>query len=186
VDNEVPTKEIDNTVTIPNCRHPAFHSWADMKQRCFYPSHDRFEQYGGRGIAVCAQWAHSFAAFWRDMGAAWFDGAELDRIDDAGHCNRQNCHWLTCDEHSRKSDQDQRKKNPQEKRMRRPATFAGSADAYVTAEELGNVLHLNAGTLVIWSKKYSDFPHLTLPSGALRFRPSEVETWLRTFRREEK
>ena len=35
--------------------------------------------------------------------------------------------------------------------MKHPATFAGSAEAYVTAEELGNVLHLSAETLIIWS-----------------------------------
>jgi hypothetical protein len=62
-----------------------------------------------------------------------------------------------------------------------PATFAGSAETYVTAEELGNVLHLSAETLIIWSRKFPDFPCLTLPSGAVRFRPSEVESWLRTF-----
>jgi hypothetical protein len=152
-----------------------------MKQRCFYPNHDRFAQYGGRGISVCAEWARSFAAFWRDMGAAWFDGGELDRIDDAGDYNRQNCHWLTGEEHARKSDQDQRKKKPQEKRMKHPARFAGSAEAYVTAQELGKVLHLSAETLIIWSRKFPDFPRLTLPSGFLRFRPSEVERWLGSF-----
>ena len=66
-----------------------------------------------------------------------------------------------------------------------PATFAGSVEAYVTAEELGNILHLSAETLGIWGKRFSDFPHLTLPNGALRFRPSEVEAWLRNFRKEE-
>jgi hypothetical protein len=183
---EVHPKESDETVTIPNFRHPAYHVWADMKQRCFYPNHDRFEQYGGRGISVCAEWARSFAAFWRDMGAAWFHGAELDRIDGTGHYNRQSCQWLSCTDHARKSDQDQRKKNLQEKRMKHPATFAGSAEAYVTAEELGNVLHLSAETVIVWSRKFQDFPHLILPSGFLRFRPSEVEMWLRNFHREEK
>jgi hypothetical protein len=67
-----------------------------------------------------------------------------------------------------------------------PATFAGSAETFVTAEELGNVLHLSAETLIIWSRKFPDFPCLVLPSGFLRFRPSEVERWLHTFHREEK
>jgi hypothetical protein len=62
-----------------------------------------------------------------------------------------------------------------------PATFAGSAETYVTAEELGKILHLSAETLIIWSRKFPDFPCLTLPSGFLRFRPSEVEKWLRSF-----
>jgi hypothetical protein len=67
--------------------------------------------------------------------------------------------------------------------MKHPATFAGSAEAYVTAEELGNVLHLSAETVIVWSRKFQDFPHLILPSGFLRFRPSEVEMWLRNFHR---
>ena len=70
--------------------------------------------------------------------------------------------------------------------MKHPATFAGSDETYVTAQELGKVLHLSAETLIIWTRKFPDFPHLILPSGFLRFRPSEVERWLHTFRREEK
>jgi hypothetical protein len=67
-----------------------------------------------------------------------------------------------------------------------PATFAGSAEAFATAEELGQTLHLTAETIILWARKFPDFPHLVLPSGFLRFRPTEVEAWLRNFHREEK
>ena len=65
--------------------------------------------------------------------------------------------------------------------MKHPATFAGSDETYVTAQELGKVLHLSAETLIIWSRKFQDFPCLILPSGLLRFRATEVEAWLRNF-----
>jgi hypothetical protein len=64
-----------------------------MKQRCENPSDARYEDYGGRGIAVCPSW-QSFAEFYSDMGEPP-NGFVLDRLDnEKGYC-RENCKWVT-------------------------------------------------------------------------------------------
>jgi hypothetical protein len=33
-----------------------YQCWADMKGRCLNKNHKWYDHYGGRGIAVCAEW----------------------------------------------------------------------------------------------------------------------------------
>jgi Helix-turn-helix domain len=63
-------------------------------------------------------------------------------------------------------------------------TIGGSDEAYVTSEEIANTLHLHRDTPTNWARAYHDLPRLVLPNGALRFRPSEFEAWLKKFRKE--
>jgi hypothetical protein len=87
----------------PGAKHAAYTCWSMMKQRCFNLKQRRFAQYGRRGITVCAAWNFSFANFWNDMGSTWFEGASLDRKNNDGPYNRENCQWLTKREHNQKT-----------------------------------------------------------------------------------
>jgi hypothetical protein len=74
-------------------KHPAYHSWVDMRRRCGNPRRANYSYYGGRGITVCLEWQQSFEAFWRDMGPTWRRGLSLDRIEnDLDYC-KGNCRW---------------------------------------------------------------------------------------------
>lgn len=68
-----------------------------MVQRCTNVRHPQYEDYGGRGITVCAEWRDSFQQFVSDMGRRP-DGKTLDRRDPNGSYTPQNCRWADANE----------------------------------------------------------------------------------------
>ncbi len=72
---------------------PTYNSWRGMINRCFRPTNNRYDRYGGRGITVCAQWWR-FENFLLDMGERP-EGHSIDRIDNDGNYEPGNCKWST-------------------------------------------------------------------------------------------
>lgn len=70
--------------------------WIDMRQRCSYEKSINWHLYGGRGISVCDEWNESFEPF-RDwaLSNGYADGLQLDRIDNDGNYEPDNCRWST-------------------------------------------------------------------------------------------
>jgi len=71
-----------------------YRTWCNMKARCNNPKASAYENYGGRGIRVCDEWALSFASFLKDMGEKP-NGMTLDRIDVNGNYEKSNCRWIS-------------------------------------------------------------------------------------------
>ena len=71
-----------------------YKAWSKMKERCYSKNYDFYKSYGGRGISVCAKWKDSFMAFYNDMGEKPSKRHQLDRRDNDGNYEANNCRWV--------------------------------------------------------------------------------------------
>jgi len=71
------------------------HTRNSMLQRCYNPKNKRYYRYGGRGITVCERWLESLSNFIEDMGIRPGNIYSLDRINNDGNYEKNNCRWAT-------------------------------------------------------------------------------------------
>lgn len=83
--------------------------WLNMKNRCSNPKGADYSRYGGRGIEVCPEWRESFEAFreWA-LSHGYRDDLSIDRIDNEGNYEPENCRWATA--HEQRINQNRMKK----------------------------------------------------------------------------
>lgn len=81
---------------------PLYRTWSGIRTRCLNPRSQHYKNYGGRGITIDDRWqgANGFANFAADMGPKPGPGYSIDRKDNDGNYEPDNCRWATGTEQS--------------------------------------------------------------------------------------
>lgn len=73
-----------------------------MLKRCYQQNRADYKYYGGRGITICDEWKKSFQTFYQwAINNGYSENLTLDRIDNDGNYDPNNCRWATATEQSR-------------------------------------------------------------------------------------
>lgn len=86
-------------------RKPWINSFHNAKARCTNTSAHFYPRYGGRGIKFMLT-HDEVECLWKRDNAASMRRPSLDRIDNDGHYEFSNCHFMSASDHARKSAAD--------------------------------------------------------------------------------
>lgn len=111
-------KEVLSYMTQGNVTHNMTYTrlyriFKGMYARCYYPSTQRYNAYGGRGITICDEWKNDKSKFFEwALQNGYDDTLTIERIDVNGNYCPENCKWIPKSEQY-KNKQSNAKKLPQ-------------------------------------------------------------------------
>lgn len=88
-------------------KHPIYHLRYTIMTRCYNAAPRDYRFYQGRGIEVCDEWKNSYINFFQwCMDNGWRRGLVLDRINNNGNYEPNNCKFITATENLKKMHKD--------------------------------------------------------------------------------
>lgn len=121
-------------------KHKLVKVLGSMKDRCYNKNTKNYHNYGGRGITVCDEWRNNFKSFY-DWAIAngWEEGLQIDREDNNGNYEPNNCRFVTNQE------------NSYNRRTTKLITFNGKT---MNLKDWSKELNINYSTLTMRLNKY--------------------------------
>jgi hypothetical protein len=92
-------------------KHPYYNTYSNMLKRCYNEDNPDYKRWGGRGIKVCKRWRRGdgkksgLLCFVEDMGEKPDKSYTLDRINNNGNYEPNNCRWVSRKENCRNTRQ---------------------------------------------------------------------------------
>ncbi len=88
--------DINTTHGIYNTK--LYRIWHEMQRRCNDHNKTAYMRYGGRGISICSEWDDPKMFYDWAMANGYEEGLQIDRIDNDGDYEPNNCQWVTAKE----------------------------------------------------------------------------------------
>lgn len=145
--------------------------WKQIVKRCCRPDRPEYKNYGGRGIAVCAEWK-AFPRFRADIEKTiglYGRPMTIDRIDNNRGYEPRNVRWATVSEQARNRRAADGSRGGSTRnidfRGRTQCVKAWSEEFGVTYDTFYRQLRRLGWSLDAWVLKYRDLAALALGKG---------------------
>jgi len=78
-----------------------YNIWVLMRQRCGNNNNQAYKYYGAKGVSLYKKWENDFMEFYNwALKNGYKENLTIDRIDNNGNYEPNNCQWITKSENS--------------------------------------------------------------------------------------